>query len=196
MMSIRKSTLKLLYPLIMKLSKGGENGKIISNKKQTTPSQPFNVNQIILNNGKPLDSQMAQGKKILLVNTASNCGYTHQYADLEELYTKYKDKLLIVAFPANDFKEQEKGSDHEIEQFCKRNYGVSFPIALKAKVIKGENQQATYQWLTQAHQNGWNNTAPVWNFSKYLINETRVLTHYFGPAISPTSQQMLDAINN
>ena len=122
----------------------------------------------------------------MLVNTASNCGYTAQYKELEELYEKYKNQLVIIGFPANDFKEQEKGSDEEIAQFCRVNYGISFPLSKKSVVIKSPEQNPVFRWLTDKSRNGWNDKPPTWNFSKYLVNEEGTLTHYFDPAIPPS----------
>jgi glutathione peroxidase len=132
----------------------------------------------------------------MLVNTASDCGYTNQYTDLQELADEYKDKLVIIGFPANDFKEQEKGTDEEIAQFCKVNYGVSFPLMKKSGVIKSAQQNPVYQWLTDSAKNGWNNKPPAWNFTKYLINENGVLVNYFGSSVSPMSNEVLTAIKN
>ena len=131
---------------------------------------------------------------MLLVNTASDCGYTPQYTDLQKLYEEQKDKLVIIGFPANDFKEQEKGTDEEIAQFCKLNYGVTFPLMKKSVVIKSGEQNPIYKWLTDVKQNGWNEEQHSWNFSKYLISEDGVLLNYFGPSISPTSSSVTDAV--
>jgi glutathione peroxidase len=100
----------------------------------------------------------------------------------------------VIAFPANDFHEQEKGSDEEIGKSCKVNFGVTFPIALKSSVIKGNDQQKVFHWLTDKTKNGWNNKPPSWNFSKYLISEEGLLMNYFDPAISPLSEEILKAI--
>ena len=130
----------------------------------------------------------------MIVNTASNCGYTNQYQELQKLYQTAKENLEIIAFPANDFKEQEKGNDDEIAKFCSINYGVQFPIAKKSSVTKNEDQNNIFSWLTNKQQNGWNDYQPHWNFSKYLINEEGILTHYFHPAISPLSEEVFEAI--
>ena len=107
----------------------------------------------------------------MLVNTASNCGYTDQYDDLQKLHEQFQNKFVILGFPANDFKEQEKGNDEDIAQFCKINFGVTFPLMQKTSVIKSADQNAVFKWLTDSTNNGWNNKQPSWNFSKYLINE-------------------------
>ena len=130
----------------------------------------------------------------MFINTASDCGYTNQYEQLQELYTKLPDKLVVIGFPANDFKEQEKGTDEQIAAFCKVNYGVTFPLAKKSSVISGPGQNNIFHWLSHAEENGWCNRQPTWNFSKYLVNEEGVLTHYFDPAVSPLSEEVLHAI--
>jgi len=135
-----------------------------------------------------------KGKKILLVNTASECGYTGQYDQLQKLYSGYNNQLVIIGFPANDFKEQEKGTNEEIAAFCKQNYGVSFPLAEKSVVVKASHQNNIFQWLTDPAKNGWNKQAPTWNFCKYLVNEEGMLTNYFGPAVEPTSEEIIKAI--
>jgi len=140
--------------------------------------------------------KLAAGKVALMVNTASDCGYTNQYDDLQKLYQQFNDQLEIIAFPANDFKEQEKGSDNDIAQFCKVNFGVTFPLAKKSVVVKSNEQNNIFKWLTSKSKNGWNEQPPTWNFSKYLINEQGMLTHYFDPSISPLSEEVVEAIGN
>ena len=123
------------------------------------------------NNGSEMDFEKFKGKKVLLVNTASDCGLTPQYEELQTLYEKYNDKLTVIGFPANDFKDQEKGSDKQIAEFCKINYGITFPLAQKSTVIKNETQNEVFRWLSDKNKNGWNYQAPTWNFSKYLEEE-------------------------
>jgi len=174
----------------------GTRSKVLVNKKNTEPFQSFYSLSVRLNNGALLSFDSLRGRKLLLVNTASDCGYTHQYSDLQKLYEEHHGKLTVVAFPANDFQKQEKGSDEEIGNFCKTNYAVTFPIALKGSVVKGNDQQEVFQWLTDKAKNGWNSQYPSWNFSKYLINEKGVLTNYFDPAVSPLSEEVLKAIEH
>lgn len=194
-MTVRQTVLKAIYPLWMYLSKAfGRRSQALANKKNIAPHQSFYDLSAQLNNGMILSFNTLRGKKLLLVNTASDCGYTNQYDDLQKLYEEYKDKLTIIAFPANDFKEQEKGSDDDIQNFCKINFGVTFPIALKGSVVKGNDQQNVFRWLTDKTKNGWNNKPPSWNFSKYLVNEEGVLTNYFDPAVSPLSEEVKKAI--
>jgi glutathione peroxidase len=172
----------------------GKNMNVIENRNAAKPSASFYNLSAMLNASNKLSFEELKGKKVLLVNTASNCGYTNQYAELQKLYEQYKDQLIVIAFPANDFKEQEKGSDDEIATFCQVNYGVTFPLAKKSTVIKSPQQNEVFQWLTDKARNGWNDTEPSWNFSKYLVNEEGVLTHYFDPSISPLSNQITEAI--
>jgi len=193
-MTVRQTVLKAVYPLWMSLNRLlGKRSKVLVNKKNIQPFQSFYSLSVQLNNGSLLSFDSLRGRKLLLVNTASDCGYTNQYSDLQKLYEKY-DKLTVIAFPANDFQQQEKGSDEEIGNFCKINFGVTFPVALKSSAVKGNGQQKVFQWLTDKTKNGWNNKPPSWNFSKYLINEEGVLTNYFDPAISPLSEEVLKAI--
>lgn len=190
-MTIRQKILKAVYPAFMWLS-GKKSGTLANTN--AAPSTPFYSLKAVANNGSAFDFSRLKGKKVLLVNTASDCGYTNQYDELQKLYSQYQNKLVILGFPANDFKEQEKGTDADIAQFCKVNYGVSFPLMKKSSVIKSEQQNEVFKWLSDAAQNGWNNQAPKWNFSKYLVDENGVLLHYFDPAISPLSKEVISAI--
>ncbi|OLY94656.1 glutathione peroxidase [Cnuella takakiae] len=193
--TFKQQLLKLAYPVLMRITKlAGTNATIRKNKDgKKAPASVYQLT-IARNNGQPLPLEQLRGRKILLVNTASECGYTGQYEELQELWQAHKDRLEIIGFPANDFKEQEKGSDADIEQFCKINYGVQFPLAKKSQVVPGAGQHPVFQWLTNPGQNGWNNQAPQWNFAKYLINEEGVLTHYFGPSVSPLDKEVVAAI--
>ncbi|MES1214710.1 MAG: glutathione peroxidase [Bacteroidota bacterium] len=194
-MTYRQKILKAVYPAWMWWTKlRGKNTAELSNKQKQPPVSFYSLNGV-LNNNTGLQLSSLKGKKVLLVNTASNCGYTNQYNDLEKLYEEHKDKLVVIGFPANDFKEQEKGSDEEIAQFCKINYGVTFPLMKKSSVIRSPNQNEIFQWLSDSTKNGWNNKIPTWNFTKYLVDENGILTNYFGPSISPMSKDVLDAIN-
>ena len=191
----RQKVAKALYPALIGITKlTGKNSTMLSNEKHVTPKQSLYDLSVELNNGKTLPLTDLKGKKVLLVNTASNCGYTNQYESLQELHQHFQNNLVIIGFPANDFAEQEKGNDEEIAQFCKINFGVTFPLVKKSTVVKAAGQNAVFQWLTNSEQNGWNNQAPSWNFSKYLIDEQGVLTHYFDPSISPMSEEVVQAI--
>ena len=194
-MTSKQKILKAIYPLVTGMSKlFGKNNRVISNEKNMNSKVSFYDLSIEKNDGGKIQMKDLQGKKILLVNTASNCGYTGQYEELQKLYQQYNDKLVVIGFPANDFNEQEKGTDEEIASFCKVNFGVSFPLAKKTVVIKDSTQNPVFQWLTNKEKNGWNDQQPTWNFSKYLVNEKGVLTHYFDPSVSPFDAKVLEAI--
>ena len=194
-MTIRQRLLKWVYPLFVALKKGGRANNL-ENPGDKKPAVPFHSLSVELIDGKTLPLASLKGKKVLLVNTASDCGYTAQYTELQKLYQHSRDELEIIAFPSNDFKEQESKSEQEIEQFCRKNYGVSFPITRKTIVAKKTGQHPIFEWLTHARMNGWNDQSPAWNFSKFLVNEEGVLTHYFDPAVSPLSPPVTDAIHH
>ena len=194
-MTTRQKILKAGYPAMMWFTKlTGVNSKSITNKGVTAPESFYNLPATLIDDST-INLDQYKGKKILLVNTASDCGYTGQYEQLEKLYQKHREKLVILGFPANDFKGQEKGTDLAIASFCKLNYGVSFPLFKKSKVINGTDQNEIFKWLTQKNKNGWNEQAPTWNFCKYLIDEQGRLTHFFASSVEPSSQEVLEAIN-
>jgi glutathione peroxidase len=142
-------------------------------------------------NGQNFDFANLKGKKIMIVNTASKCGLTPQYEQLEALYTKYKAKnFVIVGFPANDFLAQEPGTDKEIAQFCQVNYGVSFPMMSKISV-KGKEMHPVYQFLTQKAKNGKEDSKVEWNFQKYLIDESGHLSKVVSPRILPNDPSII-----
>ena len=127
----------------------------------------------------------------MVVNTASECGLTPQYEQLQAVYEKYKDKnFVIVGFPANNFGEQEPGSDKEIAAFCKKNYGVTFPMMSKISV-KGDDMHELYQFLTQKSQNGLEDSEVKWNFQKYLLNESGNLVKVVGPQVLPDDESII-----
>jgi len=140
--------------------------------------------------GKEIDFSIYKGKKILIVNTASECGYTPQYMELQELHEKHENKITVLGFPSNDFGAQEPGSNEQIVSFCQKNFGVTFQLFEKSDVI-GENQNVVYKWLTDKNQNGWNEEKPTWNFFKYLINENGELVKTIGAATSPLSNDVI-----
>ncbi len=188
MLSFRQKIAKFIYPMIMKL-KENDKGKSLFNTANKKPVNSFFDLKAIANNGKEVLMNEYKGKKILLVNVASNCGYTGQYDELEKLYQENKGKVVVLGFPSNDFADQETGSDKEIEQFCRLNYGVTFPLFKKQPVLKPA-QGSIYKWLSDEKLNGWNNQEPVWNFSKYSIDENGTLTAFYGPSISPLSDEV------
>ncbi len=142
-------------------------------------------------NGKPFSFANLKGKKVLVVNTASECGYTSQYAGLEELYQKYKDSgLEIVAFPSNDFGGQEPGDESEIATFCERNFGVTFPLMKKVGVL-GNDAHEFYKWISSKEFNGHSNTQITWNFQKLLFDEEGEFVRSISPATEPMSAEIV-----
>jgi glutathione peroxidase len=192
-MTAKQQFLKIVYPVfayftrIFKINKG-----IFSSDEPA--AQSFYSLGAILNHGDEFDFSQLKNKKVLIVNTASDCGYTAQYEELEKLYNLKKDKLEILAFPANDFQKQESKDDNTIAEFCKHNYGISFPLMKKSKVVIHSTQNNVYDWLTDKEKNGWNSNEPSWNFCKYLVNEEGNLTHFFESSEAPMGKNILAAI--
>ena len=156
----------------------------------TTNAQSIHSFTVKSIDGKNLNLASFKGKKILIVNTASKCGYTPQYEGLEKVYEQYKDKLVILGFPCNQFGGQEPGTNEEIVDFCKKNYGVSFPLADKIDV-KGSNIAPIYQWLTSKSKNGILDASISWNFNKFLIDENGKMIAYFPSNVKPDSDAIL-----
>lgn len=143
--------------------------------------------------GEAVDFSQFKGKKVLLVNVASRCGYTPQYEGLQQLSEKYSEKLVILGFPANNFGAQEPGTNTEIAEFCTSNYGVSFPMFEKISV-KGFDKHPLYRWLSDSKLNGWNNQEPNWNFCKYLVDEEGQLIKFYPSSVKPLSDELIQAI--
>lgn len=144
--------------------------------------------------GKDFDLSSLKGKKVLIVNTASKCGFTPQYKQLEEVYKKYGgDNFTIIGFPANNFGSQEPGTNKEIEEFCEKNYGVTFKMMSKISV-KGEDESPVYQWLTSKNKNGVMDSEVKWNFQKYLIDENGKLVNVFYSKVLPDDEQIVSLI--
>ncbi len=139
--------------------------------------------------GSTIDFSNFKGKKILIVNTASECGFTPQYKELEALYKTYKDKLVIVGFPANNFGGQEPGTNQEIASFCEKNYGVTFPMAAKVSV-KGDDMAPIYKFLTKKKENGVRNTSILWNFTKIMLDEDGNIIDSFVSTTKPNSDKI------
>lgn len=152
----------------------------------------FKVDDI---SGQSFDFSSLKGKKIMVVNTASKCGLTPQYEDLQALYEKYQDKnFVIIGFPANNFLRQEPGTDEEIAAFCKANYGVTFPMMSKISV-KGSDMHPVYQFLTSAAQNGVMDSKVTWNFQKYLIGTDGRLEKVIAPRTQPNDPEVIAWLN-
>ncbi len=195
-MSTRQNVLKSFYPVLTSVTRFfGVNSKVVLPKTVSEPVTSVYTIPFELINGDTADLSAYRGKKIVVVNTASDCGYTGQYEELQKLYAQRKDDIVIVGFPANDFKQQEKGSNEEIASFCKKNYGVDFPLAMKTTVIKSADQHPIFKWLSDQKQNGWNEQAPSWNFSKYIIDEQGKLIGYFDPGVSPLGSDFINVLN-
>lgn len=169
-----------------------KNQKNDITKSKTTEN---NMDKTIFNykveslEGEEINFADFKGKKILVVNTASECGFTPQYADLEKLSKEYKDKLVVIGFPANNFGGQEPGSNEEIGSFCEKNFGVTFPMAAKVSV-KGDDVAPIFKYLTEKDLNGVKNTAILWNFTKFLVDENGFLIDSFISTTKPTSESI------
>jgi glutathione peroxidase len=144
--------------------------------------------------GSTIDFSKYKGKKVLIVNTASQCGFTPQYAGLEELYEKYKGKLVIVGFPANNFGEQEPGSNEDIQNFCKKNYGVTFPMAEKVSV-KGQDAHPLFKYLANEAKKIGIEDPVKWNFTKFLIDEKGKLVAVYESKVTPMSEEITKNLN-
>jgi glutathione peroxidase len=165
---------------------------IFTVKAQKNSVHQFKVETL---DGGEFDLASLKGKKVLIVNTASKCGLTPQYEQLEELYAKYGDKLVIIGFPANNFGGQEPGSNDEIAEFCQKNYGVSFPMMAKVSV-KGDDMCEIYKFLTMKSKNGVEDSGVKWNFQKYLIDENGELVKVISPRVSPMDAEITSWIES
>jgi len=152
----------------------------------TTNLHDFTINKI--DGNRPINFKQFKGKKVLIVNTASKCGYTPQYVQLQELHLALKQEIVVIGCPCNDFGGQEPDTEEVIQDFCQVNYGVTFPLTEKVKV-KGEGQHPLYQWLEAE-----TGTTPQWNFHKYIINEKGEVTHNFASGVSPLDEEVLTAL--
>jgi len=159
---------------------------------QTSGFYDFKVKTL---EGGNFDFSSLKGKKVMIVNTASKCGFTPQYKDLEEVYVKYHDNLVIIGFPANNFASQEPGTAAEIRKFCTENYGVTFPMMEKISV-KGDDMAPLYKWLTSKEKNGVMDSEVKWNFQKYLIDENGKLVDVVYSKDKPTSDKVIAWISS
>jgi glutathione peroxidase len=183
-MKIRRKIMVLVYPFMMKILKlTGMRMRILKNESNLAPTESFYSLKAVLNNGEEISFERFKNKKILIVNLASECAFTPQYAALENLYESGED-LVILGFPSNDFGKQEPSDDKEIMNFCREKYGVTFPVFRK-NPVSGKLKQPVYQWLTDKNKNGWNDTEPQWNFYKYLIDKNGILSKIFSSSVAP-----------
>ena len=148
-----------------------------------------------LNSDEIIDFSLFEGKKVMIVNVASKCGFTYQYKALEKLYHKYKERLVIVGFPCNQFLMQESGSEKAIEEFCSINYGVTFPLAHKV-LVKGRRQEPIYKWLTRKELNGVADFTVKWNFNKFILDEKGKIIGNFGSKTEPFDPAIIEMIES
>ncbi|MFA5444165.1 MAG: glutathione peroxidase [Bacteroidales bacterium] len=164
------------------------------NPKVVDPPKNFYSLSFKTIRGEDFSFEQLRGKKVLLVNTASKCGFTPQFAELEALNQAYAPGLVILGFPSNDFMNQDPGSNEEILEFCEINYGVTFQMMDKSSV-KGKQQNPVFRWLSDPSENGWNKKAPGWNFAKYLVDEQGRLIGYWPSKVRPNDPEILDLLN-
>lgn len=180
---------KFILPVAMFIACTAATSK---NKTMETINPPATIYEFKVPSieGGTIDFSQYKGKKILVVNTASKCGYTPQYEGLEKIYKEYKDKLVVVGFPADNFGHQEPGTNEEIQEFCKIRFGVTFPLASKVDVV-GENVHPLFKWLTTKNENGVLDATVKWNFTKFLLDENGKLLASFESKVKPKSDEIL-----
>lgn len=183
------SGIYILRERIFKVNEKAPDNNMISNENNF---YKLSANDI---DGNKIDFSQFKGKKLLIVNVASKCGYTSQYKDLQELHKKYNDKITILAFPSNNFGFQEPGSNDQIEEFCETNYGIEFQLFEKSDV-RGKNINSVYRWLSSINDNGWNDKSPRWNFFKYLVDETGSLKAVYSSNVNPLDNEIIDFVIN
>jgi glutathione peroxidase len=163
---------------------------VLVSNAQSIYDKEFKINGLL---GDTVELNSFKGKKVLIVNVASKCGYTPQYAGLQKLYDAHKDSLVIIGFPCNQFMSQEPGDATEIHGFCQKNYGVTFQMTEKVDV-KGSEQNEVYQWLTQKSLNGFDDSKVKWNFQKYLLDEEGKLIAVFPSNVKPQSTEITNLL--
>ena len=183
------SGIYILRERIFKVNEKAPDNNVIVNENNF---YKLSANDI---DGNKIDFSQFKGKKLLIVNVASKCGYTSQYKDLQELHKKYNDKITILAFPSNNFGFQEPGSNDQIEEFCETNYGIEFQLFEKSDV-RGKNINSVYRWLSSINDNGWNDKSPRWNFFKYLVDETGSLKAVYSSNVNPLDNEIIDFVIN
>jgi len=183
-------TIVIMCALLFSLfpGKGSQN-----NRKVVEPPKSFYDLSFKTIRGEDFSFEQLRGKKVLLVNTASKCGFTPQFAELEALNQAYAPGLIILGFPSNDFMKQDPGSNEEILEFCEINYGVTFQMMEKSSV-KGKDQNPVFRWLSDVSENGWNKKAPGWNFAKYLVDEQGRLIGYWPSKVKPNDPEILELL--
>ncbi len=193
--------MKILLLIFLGLTGGYLLKEKFFNIKETAPKLNSQSNEKFYQlsakdiEGNIVNFSKYKGKKLLIVNVASKCGYTPQYKDLQELHKKYNDKITILAFPSNNFGFQEPGSNEQIEEFCETNFGVEFQLFEKSNV-RGENTNDVYKWLSSINDNGWNDKSPRWNFFKYLIDDFGNLKAVYSSNVNPLDKEIIDFVLN
>ena len=193
--------MKILLLIFLGLTGGYLLKEKVFNIKETAPKLNSQSNEKFYQlsakdiEGNIVNFSKYKGKKLLIVNVASKCGYTPQYKDLQELHKKYNDKITILAFPSNNFGFQEPGSNEQIEEFCETNFGVEFQLFEKSNV-RGENTNDVYKWLSSINDNGWNDKSPRWNFFKYLIDDFGNLKAVYSSNVNPLDKEIIDFVLN
>jgi glutathione peroxidase len=187
--------MKIFIPLLTLLTSclGFNQVKSKPTELKNTSTKNFYAFKMKAIDGTLIDFSIYKGKKVLVVNTASKCGFTPQYEALEALHKAYGDRLIILGFPANNFGGQEPGNNNEIASFCQKNYGVTFQLFEKVDVV-GSNACDLFKWLASKDENGWNSQQPNWNFNKYLIDENGDLIKYFPSTTKPMSEELINSI--
>ena len=191
----------LLVMLACRSGNNSEQNKAMDNTSSSANSaqitQPQSIYDFEFNtlDGQKIVLNEYKGRKILIVNTASECGYTPQYKELQALYDQYSSKVVVLGFPANNFGGQEPGSNQEIAAFCEKNYGVKFPIMEKVSVI-GSDADPLFKYLSDKSANGVTDEKPTWNFCKYLIDEKGKIINFFPSKVKPMSEEIISAINS
>jgi glutathione peroxidase len=197
--SNKKFNMKKLFSLLLSIfslmSCGSQSARQRPEGAGTTKAAApfFDFKMPALESGEMVDFSQYKGKKIVLLNVASKCGFTPQYADWEAFYKQNNDKVVVLGFPANNFMGQEPGTSEEIASFCSKNYGVTFPMFQKISV-KGDDMAPLYRWLSQKELNGWNSDAPSWNFCKYVVNENGELMGFFPSSVKPDDAAFKKAV--
>ena len=189
--------LKSIFIMITSLISGlfADNSEIAYRPDHVadTPQSLYDFKVKSLVGNKTVDLSQYKGKKVVILNVASKCGYTKQYADWEKFNKEHGDKVVVLGFPSNNFGGQEPGTSEEIATFCSATYGVTFPMFEKVEV-KGEAKAPLYKWLSSKDLNGWNDKEPSWNFCKYVVDEKGKLTNFFASKILPTDPEFLKAV--
>lgn len=189
-------TIKTFFAMLLSLITGvfADKKEVATAPENALPVQSFyEFKMKALTGNETVDFSKYKGKKIVILNVASKCGYTPQYADWQKFHEQHGDKVVVLGFPANNFGSQEPGTEEDISTFCKKNYGVTFQMFSKVDV-KGDNQSPLYKWLSDKSLNGWNDKTPTWNFCKYVVSEDGRLTHFFASAVKPTDAEFLKAV--